>query len=56
MRCAQLAFVFIDGQLLHAVRKEPAGWDAAYDTQPLTRLDEEVEHALDRSAVGMQCL
>lgn len=36
---AQLAFVFIDGQLLHAVRKEPAGWDAAHDAQPVTRLD-----------------
>ena len=34
----ELSFVFINGELLHAVRKEPQGWDAAV-SQPITRLD-----------------
>ena len=34
----ELAFVFINGTLLHAVRKEPCGWDAT-SSQPVTRID-----------------
>ena len=34
----ELSFVFINGELLHAVRKEPQGWDAAV-SQPITLLD-----------------
>jgi len=34
----ELAFVFVNGELLHAVRKEPAGWDAR-TSQPIARLD-----------------
>jgi hypothetical protein len=34
----ELAFVFINGELLHAVRKEPRGW-SAHVSQPITRLE-----------------
>ena len=34
----ELSFVFINGTLLHAVRKEPKGW-SAHSAQPVTRLD-----------------
>lgn len=32
----ELAFVFVNGELLHALRKEPVGWHAT--TQPVTKL------------------
>ena len=35
----ELSFVFINGTLLHAIRKEPKGW-SANSAQPVTRLDE----------------
>ena len=35
----ELSFVFINGTLLHAVRKEPKGW-SAHHAQPVTRLDQ----------------
>jgi hypothetical protein len=35
----ELSFVFVNGTLLHAIRKEPKGW-SAHHAQPVTRLDE----------------
>ena len=37
-RAGELAFVFVNGTLLHAIKKEPCGW-AASAAQPVSRLD-----------------
>ena len=51
-RHGELALVFVNEELLHAVRKDPAGWDAAV-SQPVKRCDVPPPEAMQAARLAL---